>query len=49
MQRMGPVATSAKVGLAPSTAHRILVSCRINRLGHVDCMRFAFVVVIEAL
>ncbi len=35
-QRLSPVAISAKVGLAPSTVHRILVSCRINRLGHVD-------------
>jgi transposase InsO family protein len=35
-QRLGPVAISAKVGLAPSTVHRILSSCRINRLWHVD-------------
>lgn len=35
-QRLGPVAIAAKVGLAPSTVHRILTSCRINRLWHVD-------------
>jgi transposase InsO family protein len=35
-QRLGPVAIAAKVGLAPSTVHRILVACRINRRWHVD-------------
>lgn len=35
-QRLGPVGIAAKVGLAPSTVHRVLVSCRINRLWHVD-------------
>jgi transposase InsO family protein len=35
-QRLGPVAIAAKVGLAASTVHRILVACRINRLWHVD-------------
>jgi transposase InsO family protein len=35
-QRMGPVAIAARVGLAASTVHRILVACRINRLWHVD-------------
>ena len=35
-QRLGPVGIAAKVGLAPSTVHRILVSCQINRLWHVD-------------
>jgi transposase InsO family protein len=35
-QRMGPVAIAARVGVAPSTAHRVLVACRINRLWHVD-------------
>jgi transposase InsO family protein len=35
-QRLGPVAIAARVGLAPSTVHRILVGCRINRLWHVD-------------
>lgn len=35
-QRLGPVAIAARVGRAPSTVHRILVVCRINRLWHVD-------------
>jgi transposase InsO family protein len=35
-QRLGPVAIAGQVGLAPSTVHRILTSCRINRLWHVD-------------
>jgi transposase-like protein len=35
-QRLGPVAIAARVGPAPSTAHRILVACRINRLWHID-------------
>lgn len=35
-QRLGPVAIAGRVGLAPSTVHRVLVSCRINRLWHVD-------------
>ena len=35
-QRLGPVAIADRVGLAPSTVHRILVSCRVNRLWHVD-------------
>ncbi len=35
-QRLGPVAIAARVGVAPSTVHRILVTCRINRLTHVD-------------
>jgi transposase InsO family protein len=35
-QRLGPVGIAGRVGLAPSTVHRILVSCRINRLWHVD-------------
>jgi transposase InsO family protein len=30
------VAIAARVGLAPSTVHRILVACRINRLWSVD-------------
>jgi transposase InsO family protein len=34
--RLGPVAIAARVGLAPSTVHRILVACRINRLWHID-------------
>jgi transposase InsO family protein len=35
-QRLGPVGIAAKVGLAPSTVHRVLTRCRINRLWHVD-------------
>ena len=35
-QRLGPVGIAAKTGLAPSTVHRILTSCRVNRLWHVD-------------
>src|SRR5689334_20052396 len=35
-QRLGPVAIAARVGLAPSTVHRILVACRLNRLAHLD-------------
>jgi transposase InsO family protein len=35
-KRLGPVAIAARVGLAPSTVHRVLVACRINRLWHVD-------------
>ena len=32
----GPVQLAARVGVAPSTAHRVLVRCRLNRLTHVD-------------
>ena len=35
-QRLGPVAIAARVGVAPSTVHRVLVACQINRLWHVD-------------
>jgi transposase InsO family protein len=35
-QRLGPVGIADRVGLAPSTVHRILRSCRIHRLAHVD-------------
>ena len=35
-QRLGPVEIAAQVGVAPSTVHKVLVRCRINRLGHVD-------------
>ncbi len=35
-QRLGPVAIAARVGLAPSTVHRILTACQISRLWHVD-------------
>lgn len=34
--RLGPVQIADRVGVAASTAHRVLVRCRINRLGHLD-------------
>lgn len=34
--REGPVQLAARVGVAPSTAHRVLVRCRLNRLSHID-------------
>ena len=34
--REGPVQLAARCGVAPSTAHQILVRCRLNRLSHVD-------------
>jgi transposase InsO family protein len=35
-QRLGPVQIADRVGVAPSTVHRVLVRCRLNRLSHVD-------------
>ena len=35
-QRLGPVQIADQVGVAPSTVHKVLVRCRINRLTHVD-------------
>ncbi|MBA2954469.1 IS481 family transposase [Nocardioides sp. MAH-18] len=35
-QRLGPVQIADQVSLAPSTVHKVLVRCRINRLTHVD-------------
>jgi transposase InsO family protein len=35
-KRLGPVQLAARVGVAPSTAHRVLTRCRLNRLAHVD-------------
>jgi transposase InsO family protein len=35
-KRLGPVQLAALTGVAPSTAHRVLVRCRLNRLSHVD-------------
>jgi transposase InsO family protein len=35
-QRLGPVEIADRVGVAPSTVHKILVRCRINRLTHLD-------------
>src|SRR5690349_8010398 len=34
--RLGPVQLAPLVGVAPSTVHRVLVRCRLNRLRHVD-------------
>jgi transposase InsO family protein len=35
-KRLGPVQLAAHVGVAPSTVHRVLTRCRLNRLAHVD-------------
>jgi Integrase core domain/leucine-zipper of insertion element IS481 len=35
-KRLGPVQLAALTGVAPSTAHRVLTRCRLNRLAHVD-------------
>jgi transposase-like protein len=35
-QRLGPVQIADRVGVAPSTVHKVLVRCRINRLTHID-------------
>lgn len=35
-KRLGPVQLAALTEVAPSTAHRVLVRCRLNRLSHVD-------------
>jgi transposase InsO family protein len=35
-KRLGPVQLAAHVGVAPSTVHRVLSRCRLNRLSHVD-------------
>jgi transposase InsO family protein len=35
-QRLGPVEIAARVGVAPSTAHQVLIRCRINRLAALD-------------
>jgi hypothetical protein len=34
--REGPVQFAARLGIAPSTLHRILTSARLNRLSRVD-------------
>ena len=34
--REGPVQLAPRLGIAPSTVHRILSSCHLNRLTHVD-------------
>ena len=35
-KRLGPVQLAVYVGVAPSTVHRVLARCRLNRLAHVD-------------
>jgi transposase InsO family protein len=35
-KRLGLVQLAAYVGVAPSTVHRVLARCRLNRLAHVD-------------
>jgi transposase InsO family protein len=35
-KRLGPVQLGALTGVAPSTAHRVLTRCGLNRLSHVD-------------
>ena len=35
-KRLGPVQLAARVGVAPSTVHRVLTRCHLNRLSHVD-------------
>src|SRR5687768_720988 len=35
-KRLGPVQLGARVGVAPSTVHRVLTRCGLNRLAHVD-------------
>jgi len=35
-KRLGPVQIAPLVGVAPSTVHRVLVRCRLNRLGWMD-------------
>ena len=34
--REGPVQLAARLGIAPSTVHRILTTARLNRLSYVD-------------
>ena len=35
-KRLGPVQIAPLVGIAPSTVHRVLVRCRLNRLSWLD-------------
>jgi len=35
-KRLGPLQLAARTGIAPSTAHKILVRNRLNRLNYVD-------------
>jgi hypothetical protein len=34
--RLGPVQLAPLVNVSPSTVHRVLTRCRVNRLSHVD-------------
>jgi hypothetical protein len=34
--RLGPAQIADRVGFSPSTVHKVLVRCRINRLAHLD-------------
>ena len=34
--RLGPVQLAPLAGVAPSTVHRVLTRCRLNRLAHLD-------------
>ena len=35
-QRLSPLEIGARLDLAPSTVHAVLVRCRLNRLWHID-------------
>jgi transposase-like protein len=35
-RRLGPVEIGARLQLAASTVHAVLVRCRLNRLSHID-------------
>ncbi|GIG27836.1 IS481 family transposase [Cellulomonas marina] len=35
-KRLSPIEIGARVGMAASTVHAVLVRCRLNRLSHVD-------------
>ena len=35
-QRLSPLAIAARLGVAASTVHAVLVRCRLHRLSHVD-------------
>jgi hypothetical protein len=35
-RRLGPVQIAGELGIAASTAHAVLVRCRINRLSYID-------------
>jgi transposase InsO family protein len=35
-QRLSPIEIGARLAMAPSTVHAVLVRCRLNRLSHLD-------------